>query len=197
MGFWADTFLGPRADFRPMPGTQPYIDAVGAAGDVGLGKAGKFAKQDLIAGREGRIEEMGRLRPVLSAIRANTASAYGTAQRDTAKNFAFSDDPALQSAVMNETGARLDENAGTQFANAAAGAYGDAERTFEGARQYRDNMGYRAATDQANLYRNSLYDASRKGGLLQDILRGGLAGGAAAMGGGGLKAFGSAAAGAI
>jgi hypothetical protein len=161
---------------------QPYIDAVGAAGDVGLGKPGKWAKQDMIAGREGRIEDMGRLRPVLSAIRSNTASAYGTAQRDTAKNFAFSDDPALQTAMMTETGARLNEQAGNQFANAAAGAYGDAENTFESARRYRGDMGYRAATDQASLYRNSLYDASRKGGLLQDILRGGLAAGAAALG---------------
>jgi hypothetical protein len=185
MGFWADTFLGSRADYRQLPGMQPYIDDVGEAGDIDLGKPAKWAKQDIRAMRDGRIEEAGRLRPVLSAIRANTAAAYGTAQRDTAKNFAFSDDPALQTAIMNETGARLDENAGTAFANAAAGAYGDAENVFESGRRYKADMGYRAATDKAELYRGSLYDASRKGGLLRDWLgsagRAGMSAAAAAI----------------
>lgn len=157
--------MGSRPDYRQVGGSQPYIDAIGEAGDVGVGKAGRFAKQDLIAAREGRIEEMGRLRPVISAINARTASDYTTGRRQMSKDLAFGVDPMLSASLDSELTGRLNENAGVQYAQAAGGAYNDAEQTFEGARRFRDDLKYRSAVDQAGAYQRSLYDATRKGGL--------------------------------
>ncbi len=173
MSWLSDTFLGSRPDMRQLPGTNKYLDEIGAAGDVGLGPAGRFAKQDLIAMREGRIEETGRLRPVLSAINANKASAYKTRQRENSKNFAFSPDPALQDAIMQQTSGELDENAGVQFANAASGAYGDAENAFTRAKQFRDTLKYQSAVDRARANQSSYYDARRQGGLLNQMISAG------------------------
>src|SRR5258707_559741 len=99
MSFLADIFVGSRPDLRQTPGSAEAINAVGDAGDIALGKPAKYAKQDLIAGREGRIEEMGRLRPVLSAINANKAASHTTMMRETGKSLAFQNDPMLEAAV--------------------------------------------------------------------------------------------------
>src|SRR5262249_40031719 len=145
-----------------------------------MGYVAKHAKKDLKAARAGRIEEMGSLRPVLSAINANKAADYTTMQREAGKNFAFSQDPSLQQAMLQEGMGRLDQNAGLQFANAAAGAYQNAADQLESARRFRGQMGLQSAEDQAKLYLGSMYDGRRKGGLLQQMMSAGIGLGQAA-----------------
>ncbi|MGA9771651.1 MAG: hypothetical protein WBV94_21650 [Blastocatellia bacterium] len=172
MSFISDMFLGNRPDMVMMPGGQEAVDKIYAAGDIGIGRDGKYAKQDLKAAREGRIEDMTRLRPVMSAINANKASSYTTADRVLRSNYAMEDTPgALTSAMLGEVAGQLDQNAGVQFANAAAGAYGDAESTLERNRFHRDDMAMNAATAGANATRGFMMDRSRKGGILPGLIQ--------------------------
>lgn len=170
MSWLSDTFIGQRPDMVIPNQLFPYLDEIDDASRVKLGKPGRYAKQDLVAMRNGRIEEAGRLRPVLSAINANKAASYRTADREMGKALAFSDDPGLHAAMMGELGGRLDENASTAFANAAAGAYGDAENTLESARRYKNDMRFRGAATRAQLAASSMYDRSRKGGILSGLI---------------------------
>lgn len=155
-----------------MPGMEGYIDDIQEAGQTGLGKAGKYAKKDLLTMRSGRIEEAGRLAPVLSAINANKANSYKTAERALRTNLAFEDSPyLLTEAMLQETAGQLDENASNQFANAAAGAYSDAESVLDRNRFARNQMKLNAAVAAGSLARNSMYDRSRKGGVLQGLIQ--------------------------
>lgn len=175
--------MGSRPDLRQAPGTTEAIGNVNAAGDIGLGKPAKFAKQDLNAMREGRIEDAGSLRPVLSAINANKASSHATMMRETGKSLAFQNDPMLEAAVNNENDAKLDENAGVAFAGAAGGAYDKASDTLAKRNQWQEQLKYQSAVDAAKLKQSSMYDARRTGGLLPQIMQAGVGiGQAAAMG---------------
>ena len=171
MGTLSDIFLGNRPDMVIPNQLFPFLDEIDDASRVGIGKAGRYARKDLVAMRNGRIEEAGRLRPVLSAINANKAASYRTAEREAGKALAFSDDMGLHAAMMGELTGRLDENASTAFANAAAGAYGDAESTLESARRYKHDLRMRGATARAGLATGSMYDRSRRGGILGDLLK--------------------------
>jgi hypothetical protein len=152
--FFSDLLFGARPDMRQISGMQPYIDA--------------------IPGDPGHIEEMYSLRPVLAAINARTASDYRTGQRQMSKDLAFSEDPMIGAALNSELSGRLNENAGLQFAQAAGGAYQNAADTLESRNRFRKDLEYRSAMDKANLYRNSMYDARRPGGLFQDMLKAGM-----------------------
>lgn len=172
MSWLTDTFLGARSD-PSMPGwSGEFIDDIQAAGDTGLGRAGRDAKKDLRLMRDGRIEDVGRLRGSLSAINANKASSYTTADRMLRSNYAMEGTPgALTSAMLGEVAGQLDQNAGVQFANAAAGAYGDAEDTLDRNRMHRDQQKLQAAQAAAAAAQGFTFDRSRHGGLLQDLMK--------------------------
>lgn len=152
-----------------IPGMQQYIDAIQGPG--GASKEEKYARQDVRAGREGRIEEMGRLKPVLSAINARAAGDKATGERDIGRSLAFSSDPALGAAMGAELSGKINENAGQAFAGAAAGAYGDAENVAIGERSRRQQMNYQAAVERANQFRGSQFDNRRQGGALNTFIQ--------------------------
>ena len=194
MSFLSDFMLGSRPDYRMMGGMDQYVRGIQEAGIVRKPKSVKFAKRDLKAARGGRIEEMGRLRPVLSAIRARGASDYQRAEGDMRREMAFEDNPTLRAAMLGEIGARINQNQGRQFAEAAAGAYGDAERELSDWDRWKGEMRLRSAMGAGQLAQGSMYDARREGGWLQQAMTAGigaLTGGLGSAIGGGKKSVGS------
>jgi hypothetical protein len=125
---------------------------------------------------------MYRLRPVLSAISARAGSDYRTGEREMGSAMAFEDQPTLKAAMLGELSGRINEQAGTQFAGAAAGAYGDAERTFEDASQFKKQMRLNSAMGAGSLYRGSMVDMRRQGGLLSEMMSQGAGRGIAKLG---------------
>lgn len=174
MSFLGDLFLGSRSD-PTLPGwAQQYSDDIRAAGDSAAtkGRTWKAAKHDFKAGQEGRIEDMYRLQPVMHAINANKAASYDTASRMLGQNFAFEDHPeALTSAMLDEVSGQLDRNASNAFANAASGAYSDAERELDQRNDYADRARMDAAKAAAGAAQGFTYDRSRRGGLLQGLVQ--------------------------
>lgn len=173
MSWISDFFLGSRPDMVIPDQVSPYLDRILEAGNVKIGKPGRWAKQDLQAAREGRIEQMGRLAPVLHAIQAQTAGSKDYLDRMLRMNSALDLNPnsaGLNAAMVKEGSGAIDQNASIAFANAAAGAYGDAENTLENARRFRKGMALDAATRAGNLAAGSLYDRRRQGGILDDLV---------------------------
>jgi hypothetical protein len=166
--FFSDLFLGQRPDYRQLPGMQSYIDAI--PGDPGQDMYSRNAKHDLKMGAQGRIEDMYSLAPVLSAIKARGASDYATGTRQMSKDLAFNSDPALAAAMNSELSGKINEDMGLQFADAAGGAYNQAGNVLESRNRYRNDYQMQGALNKANLYKGSMYDARRPGGLLQDMM---------------------------
>ena len=184
MGTLSDIFLGSRPDFAQFPGMSPYIGDVGEAGEINLGKGFKNARKDVIAGGEGRIEDMRAMAPVMSAIKARGKIDYDTGAREIDRNLAFESDPALAAAMKAELGGKINENQGLQFAEAGRNVYAQQQGVANAGAALKAQFRYNAARDKAELYLRSLYDRSRKGGILKDIITGGLGLGAAALTGG-------------
>lgn len=182
MSWLGNAVLGSRPEWAQMPGMQQYIDAIQGPG--GASKEEKYARQDVKAGREGRIEDMGRLKPVLAAINARSAGDKATGERDIGRSLAFSSDPALAAAMGTELTGKINENAGQAFAGAAAGAYGDAEHVALTERARRQQMEYQAATDRARLYQGSMYDNRRSPGALNKFMDAAFTSAGKAVGGG-------------
>jgi hypothetical protein len=168
---FGDIFFGSRPDMVIPDQLWPLLEAMGISGKVGLGPVGKEGKHDIKMARTGQIENMTRLRPVLSAINANKAASYKTAERDMGKAMAFSESPELHASMLSELGGKLDENASMAFADAAAGAYDSAANDFESARRYRNDFNYRTARDRAQIAAGSMIDRSRKGGIMGDLIK--------------------------
>ena len=133
MSWLSDTFLGARPDYRQIPGMQPYIDAIGEYGDVGIGRVGHDAKHDLKMFQKGRLEDVFALKPVLSAINARAASDYTTGERQMRAATAFENQPTLTAEMLGELSGKINQNAGLQYADAAkdVGANFDVERRAE------------------------------------------------------------------
>jgi hypothetical protein len=160
-----------------IPGTDESLDDIETAGNVGIGKVAKWDKRDLKLMRGGRIEESGRLRPVLAAISARQAADYRTGERQNRAAMAFENQPVLEAALNQELGDRINENAGIQFAGAAADAYDDAADSLDAAHRWKAGMQYQSAIDRARLNQSSYYDNRRQGGILQDAARGAIGAG--------------------
>jgi hypothetical protein len=172
MSWITDTFLGARPDMSIPGWASQYINNVQSAGDYNPGKTAKYARQDLTAAHEGRIEDMNRLRPVMSAITANKAQSLSAADRVIRTNNAFEQNPAsLTAAMLGEVSGQLDENAGHQFAQAAAGAYGDAESELDKQRMFKKQMEMQGAMGAANVAKSFEYDRSRSGGILAPLIQ--------------------------
>ena len=182
VGAIADTFLGARPDFTQMPGADRYIGGVGEAGDFNLGPGFKNAKKDVRAGSEGRIEDMSAMGPVMAAIKARGKIDYDTAAHEVDRNLAGETDPALAAAMKSELGGRINENQGLQFAEAGRDVYAQQQGVANQGKVLKQQFKYNAARDSAQLYLQSLYDRTRKGGILGDIIKSGIgAGQTAAM----------------
>lgn len=169
--WFSNVMFGQRPQLAQMPGTQPYIDRIGEAGDVGLGEGGHAAKRDIKMMGQGRIEDAPRLAAVLSSINARSAADYNTTARNVKQSMAFENQPVLEAAIDSEVGDKINQNAGTQFAEAASHAYGDAESELERARQFRASLGLDAAKAQAGAYQSSLYQNNRSPGMLQGLMQ--------------------------
>jgi hypothetical protein len=171
MGSWfEDLMLGARPDMAVPDFMAPFLTDIQNLGDPGPGRVGKADRADFKTARDGRIEEMGRLKPVLSAINANKAASYKTAERSMNQAMAFENQPSLVAAMLSELNGDLDANASQAFAGAAADAYNDTANSIESRNRYRSDRQYQVATDRARLAAGSAYDRNRKGGLLNQWL---------------------------
>lgn len=150
-------------DFRQLPGIQEYIDRILSAGGIGIGPMGRRGKRDVKRAESGRIEEMSRLKPVLSAIRARSAMDVGNAQNQIRSSLAFENQPTLEAAMMGEVTGRINRNASGAFADAAAGAYESAARDWEAGRARKLGMRYTSALDAGNLYARSILAKQKQG----------------------------------
>lgn len=166
MGWFEDIMLGSRPDMAVPDFLTPFLNDIGSLGDPGPGRVGKADRHDFKAARDGRIEEMGRLKPVMSALNANKASSYKTAERQMNSAMAFENQPSLVAAMLSELTGKLDENAANAFAGAAADAYDDTADSIESRNRYRTDREYQAATDRARLAVGSAQDRRRQGGGL-------------------------------
>lgn len=180
MGWLSDTFLGSRPQYQLLPGMQSYINNVQQAGQVGLGPA-KYYRNAFKADAEGRIEDSPTMQAALSGIKAQ--GAIDTASSDSAidRATAFEDQPFLKAALKTEAAGRIGQNQGLNWAQAGVNDAQNNLAGWEGGYQYQQNMGLQSAEAAANLYRGSIYDNRRQGGLLPQLLQSGATVGAAAL----------------
>jgi hypothetical protein len=170
MSWFDDIMMGTRPDMAVPSFMTSFLSDIENLSDPGQSRVSKADRVDFKAARDGRIEEMGRLKPVLSAINANKTASYKTAERGMNQAMAFENQPSLVAAMLAELNGNLDANASQAFAGAAAGAYEDTANSIESRNRYRNDRQYQAATDRAHLAASSAYNRNRSGGLVNQWL---------------------------
>jgi hypothetical protein len=170
MSWFEDLMLGARPNMAVPDFMAPFLTDIENLGDPGPGRVGKADRADFKAARDGRIEEMGRLKPVISALNHNKAASYKTAERGMNQAMAFENQPSLVAAMLAELNGDLDANASQAFAGAAADAYDDTARSIESRNRYRSDRQYQSATDRARLAASTAQNRNRSGGLVNQWL---------------------------
>jgi hypothetical protein len=179
--FLKDWVLGKRPDMQLPPGLQPFVDFFQNNADPGLGKVGKWARQDIKAMRRGDdMTQIGGLRPIANMLQTRHASRLRGQDRQIRSSLAFENQPALEAAMLAESTGNADHDLASEFADASSDYYNDANDRLESARRFRvQTEGDRMRTG-AGIYQGGLRDMNRTGGLLSPEVLAQLAGAGAA-----------------